>query len=79
MKKGIPWFTAILENTYVNLIISIGLITIGIEELYKDEVLKIQVHWKHGISFYGILMLIQTVFKITKGVYKLYNLKRKAN
>ncbi|OEJ98584.1 hypothetical protein A8C32_05120 [Flavivirga aquatica] len=72
MKNIIPFLSKILDNSYVNLIVSIGLIVIGIEELYKADVMHLEIHWKHGISFYGILMCIQAAFKIAKGGVKVY-------
>ncbi|WP_143569784.1 hypothetical protein [Tenacibaculum agarivorans] len=69
----------ILENPYVKLFISIGLIVIGIEEVYKADVPNIEIHWKHGISFYAILLLIQAVYKIIKGAINAYKCKCELN
>lgn len=44
MKKVMGIISKITENHYVNLLISIGLIVIGFEELYKQDVLHIGVH-----------------------------------
>ncbi len=77
MKKVLHAISQIVENHYVNLFISIGLIAIGIEELYKEGVLDPKVHWKHGIGVYGILMLCQAIFKILKGSAKVYRGKKK--
>ncbi|GAA3591347.1 hypothetical protein Q4Q39_15945 [Flavivirga amylovorans] len=73
MKNIIPFLSKITENPLVNLVVSVGLIAIGIEELYEAEVLHLAVHWKHGISLYGILMCIHSVFKILKGGIKIIN------
>ncbi|KAA1247761.1 hypothetical protein [Aquimarina sp. RZ0] len=67
----------IVENPYVNVIISIGLIFIGIEELYKDDVFNLKFHWKHIMSFYGLFMLFHSMFKILKGGIGIYNTHKK--
>ena len=64
--------TRIVENSYVNMIIAVGLIIIGLEQLYKQDTTNLVLHWKHGMSLYGILMLLQSVFKILKGSTKAY-------
>jgi len=66
--------TRIVENSYVNIIIAAGLIIIGIEELYKENTTNFVLHWKHGISLYGVLILFQAIFKILKGSAKAYQL-----
>jgi len=71
MKKKTYSLSKILENPFINLIVSIGLIAIGIEELYKD-VLYVEINWKHGISFYGILMCIQASYKIINSCILIY-------
>lgn len=73
MKKLMLFITKILENPIINLIVAIGLIAIGIEQLYKEGVLNLDLHWKHGISIYGIFVLFQAIIKIAKGSVKLYN------
>ncbi|WP_303315333.1 hypothetical protein Q4Q34_15535 [Flavivirga abyssicola] len=73
MKNGISFLSKIIEAPFVNLIVSIGLIIIGIEELYEADVLHLAIHWKHGISLYGVLMCIQAVYKILKGGVKVFN------
>ncbi|CAM1362706.1 conserved hypothetical protein [Tenacibaculum litopenaei] len=73
MKKVMGIISKITENHYVNLLISIGLIVIGFEELYKQDVLHIEIHWKHGISIYAILMCIRAIYKIIKGFVEAYN------
>ena len=62
----------LLEHPFLNLIVAIGLIAIGIEELYKEGVLQASLHWKHGMSLYGLFVLIQSLVKIAKGSVKLY-------
>lgn len=64
--------TRIVENSYVNMIIAVGLIIIGFEQLYKQDTANLVLHWKHGMSLYGVLMLFQSVFKILKGSTKAY-------
>ncbi len=75
MKKIIHTISKIIENPYIKLAVSIGLIVIGIEEVYKADVPNIEIHWKHGISFYAILILIEAVFKIVKGTVNAYQCK----
>jgi len=77
MKEILRVISKIVENHYVNLFISIGLIVVGIEELYKEGVFDPRVHWKHGIGVYGILMLFQAIFKILKGSAKVYQGKKR--
>jgi len=64
--------TRIVENSCVNMIIAVGLIIIGLEQLYKQDTTNLVLHWKHGVSLYGVLMLFQAIFKILKGSTKVY-------
>ncbi|WP_299716496.1 hypothetical protein [uncultured Tenacibaculum sp.] len=75
MQKTMSYISKIVDNPYVKLLTSIGLIIIGIEEVYKADVPHIEIHWKHGISFYAILLLIEALFKIVKGVVNAYRCK----
>ena len=69
--------TRIVENSYVNIIIAVGLVIIGFEQLYKQDTANLVLHWKHGMSLYGILMLFQSVFKILKGGHSIYSHSQK--
>ncbi|SNR14668.1 hypothetical protein [Tenacibaculum jejuense] len=75
MQKTMSYISKIVDNPYIKLITSIGLIIIGIEQIYKADVLHMKVHWKHGVGFYGILILIEALFKIIKGVVNAYRCK----
>ncbi|TPN86205.1 hypothetical protein [Aquimarina algicola] len=72
MKKIQTLLSKILDNPFVNLLVSIGLISIGIEELYDKGYAELNLHWKHGISIYGIFLCIEALFKIIKGTNKIY-------
>ncbi|WP_394749650.1 hypothetical protein [Spongiimicrobium salis] len=67
------YVSKLLEHPYVNLVLSIGLIAVGVEQIYKHSVPNLDIHWKHGIGIYGILMFLQSFFKIVKGGVKIYH------
>lgn len=73
ISKGFGAISKLLEHPYVNLVMSIGLIAIGVEQIYKSSFPHLDIHWKHGVGIYGVLMLMQSIFKIAKGSVKIYH------